>query len=243
MRAPTPPSSTTHTNPLLHGERAENGIGTMLVFIALVLTASMAASLLVNTANELQQQGQETGRQAIVEVSTGITIDAITGDRDSTPTDNGDQATSLQDDIQYLGFLIRLSAGSPEIALQNSYLELSTDEDLVRLTFNGSASAIITLNGSDDIDDRSRSIKANASSTQYTGLVIDIANRTRTDDFPTVLMMEGDIVYLFVNVTATGLTISPNLGGQATLITQFGTQTTKPFTMPEAFTGRYVSIT
>ena len=71
------------------GEEAEMGIGTMLVFIAMVLVAAMAAGVLLQTAGLVQQQAQETGVRAIQDVATGFQVLNILGDRMAIPEATG----------------------------------------------------------------------------------------------------------------------------------------------------------
>jgi archaeal flagellin FlaB len=55
------------------------GIGAMIVFIAMVLVAGIAASVLVQTANRLEMQAMQTGQQTTAEVATGIKVVDIEG--------------------------------------------------------------------------------------------------------------------------------------------------------------------
>ncbi|HDD60360.1 MAG TPA: hypothetical protein ENF69_05385 [Euryarchaeota archaeon] len=57
------------------------GIGTMIIFIALVLVSAIAASLLITTAGRLNQQAQDTAEIARQEIATGLLIRNMAGDR------------------------------------------------------------------------------------------------------------------------------------------------------------------
>ena len=48
------------------------GIGAMIVFIAMVLVAGIAASVLVQTSTRLESQAMKTGSDTIEEVATGV---------------------------------------------------------------------------------------------------------------------------------------------------------------------------
>ena len=112
--------------------RGQVGIGTLIVFIAMVLVAAIAAGVLINTAGLLQAQAQQTGEETTAEVSNVIQIGEVVG-KNTTPND-GDAV------IDQLNVSIRLASGSDPINLSKASYTLAT---------NGNASVV---NGNPDGD-------------------------------------------------------------------------------------------
>ncbi len=93
------------------------GIGSLIIFIAMILIAAVASGVLINTANELQQQAQRTGDEAIQEVSSSFQIKDIVGDTRPFP-DHG---------ISNITLKIGLSAGSVPQDLNQTILQVLGD--------------------------------------------------------------------------------------------------------------------
>lgn len=62
-------------------EEADIGIGTLIIFIAIVLVAAIAASLILYAAALLQEQAERTADDAVSEVSGGLSVVNVAGDR------------------------------------------------------------------------------------------------------------------------------------------------------------------
>jgi flagellin FlaB len=99
------------------------GIGAMIVFIAMVLVAGIAASVLIQTSTRLESQAMTTGEHTTAEVSTGIAITDVQG-----------HVTASRIDL--MAVLVRPRAGSFDIDLSTTVLELSDSNNKYILTYD-----------------------------------------------------------------------------------------------------------
>ena len=111
---------------LLRNERGEVGVGTLIVFIAMVLVAAVAAAVIIGTAGSLQQRAAVTGQEATQEVSSNLKVLSIDGTRNSTSVD-----------VYTLSFKLALQAGSEDLDLSDMVLRFSDGTTVRNYQLNG----------------------------------------------------------------------------------------------------------
>lgn len=109
-------------------KRAEMGVGTMIIFIAMVLVAAVAASVLISTANQVREQAQTTGDQAINSVASGFVVQDVVG-----------EITTQQ--LSDVSIYLRVAAGSPNINMENVVVSVMTGDATSTLEYAAAASA------------------------------------------------------------------------------------------------------
>jgi len=102
--------------------RGQVGVGTLIVFIAMVLVAAIAAGVLINTAGLLQAQAQQTGEETTAEVSGGVDATTKIGSVGNITTkydDSSDTRINTQNFIYELRITVKGSPGASAIDLKN----------------------------------------------------------------------------------------------------------------------------
>jgi len=101
--------------------RGQVGIGTLIVFIAMVLVAAIAAGVLINTAGLLQSQAEATGEESSEQVTDRVTVSTVTGEAQNFDDEDVEEEG---DRIEVIRVTTARSPGAGDINLQNGLIEV-----------------------------------------------------------------------------------------------------------------------
>jgi len=103
--------------------RADAGVGMTVLFITVILTATGAASVVIDQTSEVQSQANTTAMDALVDVSKGLWVLQILGH-----ASNGEM-----DSVEVY---VKLQPGSPDVAMGDVMLLLFYDDVRLDLMLN-----------------------------------------------------------------------------------------------------------
>ncbi len=217
------------------GGRAQVGIGTLIIFIAMVLVSAVAAGVLLKTSGGLQQKATVTGEQATKEVSTNIKVMDVLGYVNDT----------TQEKINAIILRVQLAAGSGDVRYSDIILAYqSGDHYVVGIKFNGTGSSSPTqgiLNLTDDIS-RAENV-VNGSDTDIAQFYIRRI-KDKNPSSPNTVLEQSEIVEIIFWIEdnqGSDLPLQP--GQEFTLILQpkAGQSTSVRKTAPSSFGKKYIS--
>lgn len=195
-------------------EVADIGVGTLIIFIAMVLVAAVAATVLISSTGALQQKALKTSKEAAAQVSSNIVVEQVLGDRVNSTV------PGLQPGIQ--GLLIRIK---PDVG--------TTSLDLRQV--------IITARGSYYTWDLNYSNISNILGTFGAHPIRDEDGSVRVD---TPVLNSGDLVDIeFQTMNYTCPILIPRETIILSLNQELGASTTLEITAPNSFgINRYVKL-
>ncbi|WP_207591450.1 archaellin/type IV pilin N-terminal domain-containing protein [Halomontanus rarus] len=118
-------------------ERGQVGIGTLIIFIAMVLVAAIAAGVLINTAGVLQSQASDTGSETQEAVANQIEVVHASGN------------VSAGNTVDVVNMTVMKSAGSNAIDLGAMTIQYTSDTTDQTLVHGGDSSGVGAINYSD----------------------------------------------------------------------------------------------
>jgi len=116
-------------------DRGQVGIGTLIVFIAMVLVAAIAAGVLINTAGLLQSQAEATGEESADQVSDRVQVSTVTGVAGDEDEEEINDALE-EGKVDRIKLSVFRSPGAGDIALTDSIVEVFANGESGTLTFD-----------------------------------------------------------------------------------------------------------
>ena len=209
----------------VRGVEADNaaiGIGSLIVFIAMILVAGITASVIIQTMNSLQQQAMQTGQEVMKDISSGLRVTFISGYNDDSLIDQ-------------LAIIIKTTAGSDDIDLTYAYISLSNTSKQVILNYSNSIFSDNVSNGLFDTLNSSL-----LTSTTYGIMIIRDIDNSCTIDNPTI--NSDDIVVLIVNTTQCFSGIAPRTEISGDIVPENGISGVISFTTPSVYIDKIIEL-
>lgn len=179
------------------------GIGALIVFIAIIFIAGIAASVLIQTSATLENQASSTGRETTTEVASGLDIFSV------------EAYAATGADISKLVIMVRPRAGTSNIDLNYTFIELSDTNKKVILNYSTSyysestqgVSDIFSSNTFPD-DNFPYGDPSNTDGSQYGILIVEDADGSASSTAP--IINRGDKACLCINITGVFNNIAEN---------------------------------
>jgi flagellin FlaB len=209
---------------ILNKDVGSIGIGAMIVFIAMVLVAGIAASVLIQTSTTLESQALLTGKETTAEVATGLSVVSIEGHKDGSTLD-------------LLAITVRPRAGSEDIDLGETVIEISDSATKNFLTYDDT-----TYTGSTWIDgDLFRWANYTNDAIHFSIIVLEDADNSCSSE-ATAVINSGDYVILGVNVSQCFGGLSPRQDVWGMVVPEDGSPGVINFKCPPSFTDTVVEL-
>jgi flagellin FlaB len=117
---------------LNHNDSGDVGVGTLIIFISMVLVAAVAAAVLIYTTGALQQKATKTSKEATQQISSNMIVEKVMGDR----------GTGLNSTLDTLLVRIKPDVGTTSIDLRQVIITVMDKDYRYDLNYGTNYSAI-----------------------------------------------------------------------------------------------------
>ncbi len=208
-------------------DRGQVGIGTLIVFIAMVLVAAIAAGVLVNTAGFLQATAEDAGQESVDKVTNRLDVVSTHG----IVTNASDPKA-----IDSLNMTVRLAAGSGAVSLEDTTIKYISDTEAKNLVYEDATNSDGTQ--LQNVSKNTGPSGAGLNDTEYTAVALDDGDDS---SFP-VLNGQSDRFELVINASVVEGDSSSGLSTGDTveleITSRSGGSTQVILTMPQQLAGK-----
>ncbi|ACV25022.1 flagellin [Methanocaldococcus fervens] len=221
----------------IKSRRGAVGIGTLIIFIALVLVAAVAAAVIINTAANLQHKAARVGQETTKQVASGLQVIKVVGYAPNTST------------IEDLVIFVSPNVGD-EVDLSSTIVVISNGNKKASLVYSGLL-ADCGNNGTKDIFGTDNSnlntfwndlTTAQSNNNVSFGVIVlqDADGSASNVEHPTINF--GDKVAIAINLSAIEMPISPRDKVYGEVIPEYGASGIIEFIAPSVFTENVVPL-
>ncbi|WP_132060785.1 archaellin/type IV pilin N-terminal domain-containing protein [Halorussus amylolyticus] len=187
--------------------RGQVGIGTLIVFIAMVLVAAIAAGVLINTAGFLQTKSEQTGQESSAQVSNRVQVVSGFGN------------VANDEKVDYVNLTVMRGSGADDINLSTATIEWIGPNEAKTLT-SGDLEDSVEKPGDGDEGDIDK---------------FNVSEIKDTDDSAPVLNSQDDRFRISMNATAIGgQRLDEGQTVELKLTTQYGAVTIYRANVPQS---------
>ena len=122
-----------------NNKKAAQGVGTLIIFIALILVSAIAAAVLISTASSFQSKAFDVGRQAEEKITTAVEVVQV---KVSNVSDGAINGTA----VDTYAMRVRLQSGSVPVKLDDLTVSVDTASNSQVLNFINGAGTITRFN-------------------------------------------------------------------------------------------------
>ncbi|KAB2944826.1 MAG: Flagellin B2 precursor [Candidatus Methanoperedens nitroreducens] len=203
---------------LTDNERGDIGVGTLIIFIAMVLVAAVAATVLIYTTGALQQKATKTSKEATQQISSNIVVEQVLGDRGETSNQ------SIND------LLIRLKPDVGTTSIDLRQVIVTIMDSTKRYDLNYSSEGYNSSN------------TTNTTNTTYTAIAVRDEDMSFSNTTP--VLNSGDLIEIQVSANAIqGIVLAPRKTFWLSLNQELGQAVNLEIATPNSFgVNRYVRL-